>query len=481
MRILTDAAYYAAIAGAIRAKAGVSSTYTPSQMASAIEAIPSGVTPVLGPKSISTNGTYSASSDSLDGYDTVTVSVPNTYTAGDAGKVVANGALSAQTSRSVTANGTYDTTYNNQMSVNVANSYTASDEGKVVKNGTLSEQTSRSVTANGTYNTTYNDSVVVNVPEGGGGIVITDELLYATRMLQSIPASAAAGVDKVPANTFSHFGVLSHVSFPACSTIGEYAFAHCTALVSASLPSVTTVGSSAFYGCSALSTISLPEATEIGEYAFGCCDGLTTVDMSKLETVPMYAFASCSGLISINLPAASSFHSYAFMHCSALITASFENATYIGSYCFSKCESLMTVSLPKATVIGNSAFQDCAALVEASLPSLSVLQTRTFLWCYYLRTLVLSNISQISAYAMSGCQTLQSVYLIGSSIPKLASTTAFDSTPIYNYSSQLGGYGKIYVPSSMYASYRTASVWSYLSSRITSLTSEQLDEMRQGG
>ena len=73
-------------------------------------------------KSITANGTYSASDDDADGYNSVSVDVPNTYTAGDEGKVVSNGALVAQTAypSTITENGTYNTTENNSVTVNVA-------------------------------------------------------------------------------------------------------------------------------------------------------------------------------------------------------------------------------------------------------------------------------------------------------------------------------------------------------------------------
>lgn len=75
---------------------------------------------VLTTKNISANGTYNASSDSADGYSQVNVSVPNTYSASDEGKVVSNGALVAQSSDTVTTNDTYDTTLINSLTVNVS-------------------------------------------------------------------------------------------------------------------------------------------------------------------------------------------------------------------------------------------------------------------------------------------------------------------------------------------------------------------------
>ena len=67
-----------AIANAIRAKTGGSSTLTLPQMAQAIDALPTGGT--LIPKTITENGVYNATDDDADGYDIVTVSVPEKNT-----------------------------------------------------------------------------------------------------------------------------------------------------------------------------------------------------------------------------------------------------------------------------------------------------------------------------------------------------------------------------------------------------------------
>lgn len=69
-------------------------------------------------KSISSNGTYTAPAGKA--YSPVSVSVPNSYAAGDEGKVVSNGALVAQGSDTVTQNGTVDTTLINSLLVNVS-------------------------------------------------------------------------------------------------------------------------------------------------------------------------------------------------------------------------------------------------------------------------------------------------------------------------------------------------------------------------
>lgn len=58
------------------------------------------------------------------------------------------------------------------ISVNVENSYNIEDEGKVVSNGALVAQTAHAeISANGTYDTTLNDEVTINVSGGGSAVV----------------------------------------------------------------------------------------------------------------------------------------------------------------------------------------------------------------------------------------------------------------------------------------------------------------------
>ena len=112
-------------------------------------------------KQISTNGTGIDTTN----YASVDVAVPNSYSADDEGKVVSSGALVTQsTHKSITANATgIDTMNYSSVDVSVPNSYSAGDEGKVVSNGALVAQGSDTVTQNGTVDTTLISSLFVNV------------------------------------------------------------------------------------------------------------------------------------------------------------------------------------------------------------------------------------------------------------------------------------------------------------------------------
>ena len=121
--------------------------------------------PQSGTLNVGENGEYDVKE-----YASVKANVPNSYAAADAGKVVAADifggyGLVEQTARpsAITSNGTYDTTNHNSVSVSVPNSYGAGDEGKVVSGGALVSQTDVTKTANGTYDTTTVKQVTVSV------------------------------------------------------------------------------------------------------------------------------------------------------------------------------------------------------------------------------------------------------------------------------------------------------------------------------
>lgn len=192
-RVLVTRRHLEDIAEAIRAKRGRTDTYTPGQMAAAIGQIHGdpvlqekstshngairpdagydGLSlvnvnvpdhPSLLDKNIGQNGVYEPSDDNVYGYGRLTVDVPNSYAAADEGKVVQNGALVAQTSRTVTTNGPVDTTTNDEVVVSVQPNLQSKT---ATQNGT--------VTADSGYDGL--SSVIVNVSGGGGNVIISDQ------------------------------------------------------------------------------------------------------------------------------------------------------------------------------------------------------------------------------------------------------------------------------------------------------------------
>ena len=68
----------------------------------------------------------------------------------------------------IVQNGTADVKNYENVSVNVPNTFDSGDEGKVVQNGALVAQTTGTVTDNGTYNTTIKNQITVAIPSASG-------------------------------------------------------------------------------------------------------------------------------------------------------------------------------------------------------------------------------------------------------------------------------------------------------------------------
>lgn len=204
---------------------------------------------------------------------------------------------------------------------------------------------------------------------------------------------------------------------------------------------VTNVPSYAFYSAK-IKEINLPNALSIGASAFAGCSLLQKVSMASVSTIGQAAFLSCSALSQVYLPIASS----------------------IGASVFSACSLLSAVDLPNLMSLGNGAFSRCFALSDVSVPKLKSVPNQGFNTCSELSTLVLPVASSLGSSAFTGCIKLESLYLQSSAVCTIGTNT-FNATPIAS-SSYLGHYGSVFVPSSLLASYQSATNWASISARI---------------
>ena len=232
-----------------------------------------------GTKEITSNGT----GIDVTEYADVDVDVPNTYAAGDEGKVVSSGALVSQTSTTKNANGTYDTTTNNEVVISVPNTYTAGDEGKVVSSGALVSQSSDTVTANDTYDTTLINSLTVSVP--GASLQAKTNISPTTSSQTIQPDSGYDGLSSVQINAMP-----SGSAGTPSATKGTVS-SHSVSVT----PSVTNTTGYITGGTKTGTAISV-SASEL-------VSGTYTVDSSGTKDVTNYASASVP---SLTLPSSAS-------------------------------------------------------------------------------------------------------------------------------------------------------------------------------
>ena len=111
---------------------------------------------------VNSNGTTNAPSGTA--YNKVVANVPNSYAAGDEGKVVSNGALVSQTAHAqVTENGPIDTTLNNSVEVAVP-APSGTKQINITQNGTTTENVADYASA----------EISVSVSGGGGLTTVVD-------------------------------------------------------------------------------------------------------------------------------------------------------------------------------------------------------------------------------------------------------------------------------------------------------------------
>lgn len=161
---------------------------------------------------------------------------------------------------------------------------------------------------------------------------------------------------------------------------------------------------------------------------------------------------------------ASIIRTHCFYQCN-LTSVSFPECTSVQGYGFIYCSSLTTVNFPKCTIVGVSAFNSCESLTSASFPKCREIKSNAFAYCDSLENVSFPECVSIDDFAFCGCSSLKSLYLLGSSIASLKGNNAFAST-----NASLA----VYVPQSLYSGYTTASNWTNMSSRIVSLTTDQI-------
>ena len=194
----------------------------------------------------------------------------------------------------------------------------------------------------------------------------------------------------------------------------------------------------------------LSQLSEIGMYRyagrnfFGISSSIYAPYVKKIGS---YAFVSADNFASVHFPVCSTMGQGAFMCCYNLTTISFPSVTNISAEAFRSCHYLTTVSFPVATTIGGYAFWHCFSLTIASFPVAADIGTYAFYSCHNLISLYLNNVS---------------------AIPTLG-TAAFNLTPISTYSTIAGRYGSIFVPSSLYTDFTTATGWTAYSARMVSV------------
>ena len=406
---------------------------------------------------------------------------------------IADAAGSAITveSLSVSSNGTYTATAGtaySPVSVSVANSYSAGDEGKVVKNGALASQGSATYNSNGTYDTTDISSVTVSV---SGPVAVAEKDVnfydYDGTCVAAYSAADFAALDALPSNP-SHDGLTAQgwnwTLSDAKTYVASYGFldigqnyttsdgktriyihlvdqitspclgicpkgtvtvdwgdgSATSTLTGTSLSTLKTVTHSyaapgdyvitldpgendsfSFYGTTSSSQILTADGTA-GSGARPYLYSVVGVQIGVRATIGQYSFLNCEHLQFVTIPSTvTSFGQSAFRNCKDLKCAHVPSGvTSTGTYAFDSCYILDVATIPKGLSIGNNAFANCYKVRKIATSSTSSYGTNAFQSCLSLEKTVLpSGITSIGSTSYSGCSSLPR-FVIPSTVTSIA-------------------------------------------------------------
>ena len=319
-------------------------------------------------------------------------------------------------SLSITENGTYTAEEGKAYSpvnVNVPNTYAAGDEGKVVSNGALVAQTSDSVTENGTVDTTLISSLEVNVPQGGGGEATEKDVNfidYDGTILYSYTADEFAALDALPVNP-THEGLTAQGWNWTLAGAKDYV-ANC-GFLDIGQNYVTTDGNTRLY--IRLTNVALALQVGLGvngsvvvDWGDGTTNTLTGTSDSTIVYTPAHTYATTGEKIITLIPQAganfsirgamymptsilASNNTYSYACANVLYAVELGNNVSLSRSAFLGCYSLKTITIPKANGVVNtaeSAFENTFNLRCVVFPDASIT-----LGDYCLRT---SNIVRVS-------------------------------------------------------------------------------------
>lgn len=437
-----------------------------------------------GTLSITANGTYD-----VTGYAGTTVDVVKTYTATISGSghfskccVQKNGTGTAY----YTNGDTFTFTDDDDLSIRYA-SASSSYNAYLMVNGVAADNTNVGIK-------TY----TITKPRAD----VTIELAYSTT--SDVTVNIVASVVTVTANGFSPVGghVLAKVDVPGMSEtdlktfierrgtftdinwpngltrIGKYAFAGCSYFNSSSLPDgITSIETYAFYTTDLSSLTELPSGLEtIGAYAFFGANLALTSLPDTVTTISDYAFRNCTKLALTSLPNSLSgtIGSFAF-GADDKITLSVipSGVTKIASYAFSNCSGIQSISCDGTIAfLESNAFTGSSthpmSLASASFPNMALTSnigtvfghTTAANACQLLEFCDIGSTTGIASNAFANCYKLQTLVLRKTaSVCTLANVSAFTNTPMSGYNSLTG---KVYVPSALIETYKTATNWKTL-------------------
>lgn len=193
-------------------------------------------------------------------------------------------------------------------------------------------------------------------------------------------------------------------------------------------------------------------------------------------TIKQGAFWGNGGITSLNAPYATTIGQYALQSCGSMVRLSAPKVTSIGTYGLAYCYDLAKLDFPKLATIGTYGFYNCSGVQgDLVFPELTGATTQCFSRMSNITSIDLPACNSIADQSFRYCSKLTTLILRSTTLCTLGNINTFYNTP---FASGKAG-GKLYVPSALVESYKTASKWStilgYATNEIRALEDYTVD------
>lgn len=239
---------------------------------------------------------------------------------------------------------------------------------------------------------------------------------------------------KIDSYAFIGQGITDLTIPTSVTNIGSYAFMDCSSLTSVTLPNtLKTLGTKCFHSCTSLTSIIIPASVAASSFSgsttspglFYNCTNLTSVTINS-SVVMANNYNSNIRLVNI------------FGNQVTEFTIG-NDVSKLGNYAFNGFINLTTVTLSNnLKTIGNYVFNGCSSLTSLTLPS---------------------TVTSIGSTVFTNCTSLTGITILATTPPTLGGNS-FNNT---NNCS-------IYVPAASVDTYKAATNWSALASRIQAIS-----------
>lgn len=422
-----------------------------NNLATAINSIPSGGSATLITKSITQNGTYNASSDNADGYSQVTVNVSGGGTVEpeekdvnfydyDGTRVYSYTKAEFLALQSMPENPTHTglTAQGWNWALSDAQSYIPNvnileigqnyitDDGKTRLYVKLIESTLNLNLRFGVYGGS------TNYIDWGDGSERTTLVANSKTTLSSNHSYSEIGEYVITIETTSGDGIF----FVGNSNSGS------------SLLSKTD-GSTIGYSYPNRPYIETIKKIEMGKVNHYDCDVYSFMFLGGLETISISRTTSNSNISRFN------FNGCSFLKFVVIPSNVLELS---GNSTFAACRAMKKISFPKNITLNNYAFNGCWNL-ENIPNNLTKLPTNGFQYTYRAKSVKFGkNVTTIETYAINACGAKVFDFTNNTTVPTLAANNFKDGPSDY----------EIWVPASLYDTWKTRTNWSSISSHIVS-------------